>query len=825
MELVNSFKKYLIATVPNIVFKSTTEAEKYETMEIRSNGDRYVDACHGTDVFESYASESFTETNLNRIGIYDKEMIKEIQSDKYLIPEVLRSKLIGIKRKEIINNYIEKNSYYRALNGLPDIGADYIYINPSTLTSYGYYKDSQDDYDNGIMDELTPLHELPPNVIEVMESSGFLDELYNEYNSPSYHAEYIKHLGTRKIEILDARVAGHYELLYVPKVENANRFHKDFTNYYEEARQYFLNQIYNYHYNAEYEFYESYIGFFILVMGIQRTINSMFEVMVERDFYDIETCRMFLTAYGAPFIESFTFNQQLNLVKNLNILLMEKCTSRVLYDILSLLEFDRYDLTKYLLVKQHKMADVSDYGDLQPIFVYRTVLTDDGSIIYELDKSAIYDYYFVGVDIKEDNVKLAELGDVNTKEYELLTEADVYWLEDDDLVQKLQDDEINYVETKYTNVTLTLRVYQLMFEHVYLQKMICDKGRETSKIMVSLALISDSPVSILEMEVLLICLLCKHTGMSPDLLISPSKNLAVLGFNFDADFDLIREDILNNPRLYSEKLIKYVKDASFRTVSDINETYGNVKALYDLLVEGMENTHSERVYHAYKKLYTSLMVTDVHNEIFALPDGSIPESYLDWLKAYNTTLYEYMEGITQEEAVDKINYITTKMSTWFTNTEYLSYLNPVDLKVINDLIKILKWFKSYTMDIRDFDIIYLFDSKYHNLMKMLGRMWFYVRATIRETDIGYRDWVASFVKWVKITENKNKLLECVRMSASITVKDFDKLMHDAIKSMIVTLTPKDYMASDYMDTFVLTVERMLIDEISSKMHDSIRFIR
>lgn len=824
MELINSFKKYLIATVPKIVFKSVTEAEKNETMATRLAGDLYIDARLETDTFMSYLSGSFSESILNQVGIHDKEEIERINSDKFLIPENLREKVVELKRKEIISTYEEKNNYYRALIGLPDVDADFIYLSPEVLASYGYYSDSKEDYDNNILDKLTPLHLLPKNVLIAMENAGYLSELYDEYDDENYHAEYINHLGSRSVDILQARTATQYELLYVPRIDNASRFSRDFANYYEEARQYFLNQIYNSHYIAEYDFYESYIGFFILVMAIQRTINSMFEVMVERDFYDVETCRMFLEAYGVPFIETFTFNQQLALVKNLNILLMEKCTTKVLYDILNLLEYDKYDLSKYLLVKQHKMVQTSDTSEPKPVFVYRTILTDEGKPIYELDKSAMYDYYFVRIDMNDTDVKLSELSEANSQSYESITKDDIYWIEDSELIEKLQNDEINYVETKYTNITITIRMYQMIFEHVYLQKMICDKGSETSNIMVDLSLISNDKVSILEIEVLLICLLCKHNGLSPDLLSSPSKQLAVLGFNFEADFDNIKEEILSHPKIYSEKLINYVKTISFASISDINDMYSNVKNLYDLLIEGMETTQSEQVYHAYRKLYQSLMVTNVHNEVFTLPSGELPETYMEWLDVYNHSLYEYMSEITKEECLDKINYITTKMITWFTNTKYLSYLNPIDLTMVNNLIKILRWFKSYTMDIRELDVVYLFDSKYHNLMKMLGRLWFHASGVIHETDIGYHEWVVSIKKWAKIEENKNKLKEVIRMSADMTVDDLDKLFHDAIAKISGSFTIKDFNSLEYMDTIVMSVHQLMIKDKSRPMYDRIRII-
>ena len=824
MELINSFKKYLIATVPNMVYKSTTEAEKYETVSTRLAGDQYIDARLETDTFESYKSGSFSDSILNQVGIHDAKQIQDIGVDKYLIPKDLRDKVLELKRKEIIANYEEKNNYYRALMGLPDIDDSFIYLSPDTLASYGYYKDSKEDYDNDNLDRLTPIHLLPSNVLINMDNAGFLDEVYNDYNDDTYHAEYIKHLGNRKVDVLLARTATQYELLYVPRIENAGRFSKDFATYYEEARQYFLNQIYNSHFNTEYDFYEAYIGFFILVMAIQRTINSMFEVMVERDFYDVETCRMFLEAYGVPFIETFTFNQQLTLVKNLNILLMEKCTTTVLYDILSLMEFDKYTLTKYLLVKQHKMAQVSETSEPKPVFVYKTVLDENGVPKYELDKSKMYDYYFVGIDMKDTDIKLSELSEANSRNYEDLTEEDAYWIEDDELIEKLQNDEINYVETKYTNVTITIRMYQMIFEHIYLQKMICDKGSETSKIKVDLSLISDTPISILEMEILLICLLCKHNNLSPDLLRDPSKKLAVLGFNFEADFEAIREDIMNHPRIYSSNLLDFIKNINFTSVSDINEMYGNVKMLYDLLIEGMETTQDEKVYHAYRKLYETLMITNTHNEIFALPDGTIPESYMDWLYVYNRYLYDYLNKISKDETVDKINYITTRMIGWFTNTKYLSYLNPVDLDVINNLIKMLRWFKSYTMDIKQLDTIYLFDSKYYNLMKMLSRLWFHASGIIRETDIGYNEWINSFTAWARIKENRNKLMDIIRFSSDIKIEELEHLFRDSIMKFSTSrMVVHDITVSDYIETLVSSVHRAIIKD-KKPMHDWFRII-
>jgi hypothetical protein len=797
--MINSFKRYLKAIVPNIVFKSAREAEKYETEASRLAGDEYVSACLETDTWLMIRPDSLTEPLLNQVGIYDKALIHQIQEDSFLVPEAKRARLISLRRRYIIDNFEETNNYYRMLMGLPDVDAEFVYLDPRELRTFGYDVDKDEDFDNDNTDALTPIHKLPQYVLNSMEANGYLDEVYQAYAGDSnYNAEYIKYLGLKRIDVIQARMAGHFELLYVPRPDNANRFNRDFSMYYEEARQYFLNQVYNFHYSSRYDFYESYIGFFILVMAIQRMVNSMFEVMVDRDFYDLETCRMFLDAYGVPFIEMFTLQQQKTLVKNLNILISKKCTSQVLYDILSLLEYDKYDLTKYLLVKQHKTAQINDESEPKPIFIYRTILDDDGNASYELDKTKTYDYYFVGVPMNDTDITLVEQTDANAHSYEEVTNPDELWIEDEDLVEKLQDDEINYVETKYTNISITLHMQDVVFEHVYLQKMLCDKSKETSLITVDIPLITSTPISLFELEVVLICIMSRYNNMIPDLITTPSKALAVLGFNFDADLEAIKTEITSNPKIYSQKLIQYIKNIQFYSVSDVNEMYSNVRELSRLMIEVMQNTTSEQVYHAYKKLYTALLVTDVHNEVFNLPDGSTPETYMDWLKAYDYSMYEYIDALDSDACVDKINYIATKYSTWFTSTKYTKYLNPIDLTVVNGLIKLLRWFKSYTIEIKEMEVVYLFDSKYYNMMKMMNRMWFHERMVIHETDIGYHEWVQSMSTAMKISETRNKLFEILRMSESMSYKEMGDRMRDAIH-LVAKLKLKDNMLWTYGD--------------------------
>ena len=58
MELINSFKRYLVRTVPKLVIKDRVKAEAAETMDSRKAGDQYVTAMLKIDSFLSYHSYS-----------------------------------------------------------------------------------------------------------------------------------------------------------------------------------------------------------------------------------------------------------------------------------------------------------------------------------------------------------------------------------------------------------------------------------------------------------------------------------------------------------------------------------------------------------------------------------------------------------------------------------------------------------------------------------------------------------------------------------------------------------------------------------------------
>lgn len=750
MELTNILKRFLMNGVPKMVVKINNKAKKYETLDIMKRADIFVAASLKVDTFNAYRY-TINSDSLIKIGIFDKRERQRILNDpgvlerdyKHLLPTLMEN-----EREKTISNYVEENEYYRMINGQPSLDDhEFIYPNVQLLSDYGYIE----PYDAMDYANRTPLHKLPMDTLMAMESAGIIDDIQKEYPDKPY----ISYVASRKIPIVDARRAHNFELLFFPRQDSNNRFYRDFLFYYEEAREYFTSAVYNHQFASRYEYYDGFIGLMILTMTVQRMISNLFKIVVERDFYDLATLRLFLESFGVPFIELFTTQQQRMLVKNLNILLMKKQGTNVMYDILDLLGYDSFQLSKYVLVKQHKMVQENIESDFKPLFVYRSIVDDNGNQMLTIDAPSTYDYYFVGVDMREDDIRLVDTTAENSYDYTEFTQNDPTWIEDDNLVERLQNSDFNFIETKYADIAVNIRMQDKLFEMVYLSRMILDKPKETGKIKISLARISENEFGLLETEVFLICLMCKNNQMIPNILRKPSQILTVMGFDFQEDLEKIKNDIIKEndawkykygKDLYDMSVLDYIKHVTFMTTKDVNDFYVNIRNFEEFLSYAMLTTHSVDAYHAYRKLHNTLMITQITDETYQDAYGEPVYRYDDYLKELNIELYTFYNNLKKEQCPDYINYIATKFSTLFEDTEYMGMMDLGDAALIEGILKILRTFKSLTLDLKDLDIVYVFDSRTRNTMRLFAKMWTDVTIHPKEIAIHYSDWKQRMVE-------------------------------------------------------------------------------
>lgn len=687
--------------VSSCVIKYDNLARANETAESKRDFDYYYIASQKIDTFDSYPS--FPIHVLENAGILDISKLNSYVDDKYLIPKELRTKVLEENRKFIINTYEEKNNYYRTLIGLPDIGDDdFIYLDEELC----------DRYD---LDPTMPIHMYEDH--DINSISYHMDDIISKYP----HKEYLKFLGKNKVNLIRARTARNFEIIRCDMSSHVV-FLKIFFQTYDLAREYFTSVIYvKEKYNQD-NLYDNFIAMNIMIMTIQRVMVDTFKLGVDRDFYDLESIKSFFNSYGIPFFETLPLDYQRTIMKRLNILLRSKSTDRCLYDIANILFFDRVTILEYYLMKEKKY----DENDI-PLDIKKPIEDIDGNIRYIEDIDKMYDLYFQAVDIKEQNVSLALENKSNSYDYYEVTYEDPHWWDDEDLRLKLTESEFNYIDTKYLGINIMYNLTQLMFETVYFINMLVDKKNQIHRpklnffLTIKLPRITVDPVSIFDAVILLCALTCKKNHFKGNIIKSGAQILTVMGFDFEENFKLIRENIKNDKqqKVYDHETLKYLENLNVHSKDDIRKLYEDIVGLADFCIQKMNNTDDIKVYHAYKYLYDSLMVKEYTNKVLSKENGEIADTYLDYLDDQNPFLADFVNNCTIEQTGIYIDHILGTLNELIPDLEYLSAINGTDNILVQVLVKLIDFFKSYTVDLRNINILYVMDSRRYNMIKMI----------------------------------------------------------------------------------------------------------
>ena len=186
-----------------IVVKNEYVAHQYETEETLQDQEYLFKCKTGTMNFESMP---YTVDMLLAYG-YDESVVNQYIADPNLIPVEDRDSLLTFSMQYYIDNYEEKNKYYRSLMGLPEYGT----------TKYNVYITESDlppDFDMSLVDFSLPLHEQSSLVISALKSDGRLNEIIETNRSFNY--SYLRFLDDLSLDVYTCRKAGKWDILYMP---------------------------------------------------------------------------------------------------------------------------------------------------------------------------------------------------------------------------------------------------------------------------------------------------------------------------------------------------------------------------------------------------------------------------------------------------------------------------------------------------------------------------------------------------------------------------------------------------------------------------------
>lgn len=681
-----------------VEIKYNNKAAKYETIEIMNKATQYIAAKREEDDFYSYLE--YPERMMNLVGIHDKDLVLEYLQNRRLIPMEYHAGLLKIMRKTVIENYVEQNSYYRTLNGLPELSdIDYIYVDSDTAHEYS-------------INSTKPIHQLSDIEISLLKNVGYIDKLKIDNKTKKY----LNYLGTDKIDIVEARTAFNFAILRFP-TSVRDEVSTMFKYIYDQCREYFMTTLYIQEHTTIYSQYDNFMSLYVMVMAMQQVVMRSIKSVINREFFDDRCIRMLFESYSIPYIENLDSETMRTIVHNINMLIQHKSTDKVFFNLMNIFGFDRAKLYKYYLIKEQKF----DYDGF-PIIATKSEVNDFGELEEKPDYERMYDVYFQKVELKESNYYLAMQKSANKVSYDSVVDADPFWYkEDQDVIEELYNSEYNFRESKYIGVNITFRLSELIFNTVYLIRMLFDNKKKINNISVTFPKILDVDIPLFDAIVFICAMICKKNHLKGEILCSPSKILYVLGFNFENDFDLIRKYITDSEYIDNEAA-QYLKDMNVYSIESINKLYGNVKDLRDFISRKMSASSNIYEYRAYEKLYKALYISKENSSMFTVEDNELALTYLDYLKFNNPQLYQVIMGSTDDILETYLNHAVSRVSLLIPKLDELNYM--IDSTGIRTkaLMQMINFFKSYTTDIISMNIIYIVDTKIDNMLKLIDHI-------------------------------------------------------------------------------------------------------
>lgn len=475
--------------------------------------------------------------------------------------------------------YVEKNTYYRELYGLPEFNGYDCYCNfcgyetatmgecpkcgktgkdPATNKPYINYSHQApsayswvaqfprdytkeyyvtDKHGNPVSpydplyNPLVFLYEQPLKTrLYADNSCSFVDDII-EKTGRDPHYKYLKHLTYAKIHPFVSRLSDRFEILYIAD-SDISFMKKDFLDVYNQCRTFMRYRYYTEAFRNQYEFYEGFIGMATLFMALQRMQSKYLEADITRDFYDLESIEVVYNAYSVPFYSEIPLMYHNKIIKAINKLISEKGTNNCFRDIFAIFGYSTLNMYQYYILKTQKRN-----GDGKFVFAYDSA--------GNLDPKKMYDVRIVKADIGE-NPYTYILDSLNYMDYYGVTDPDTYWINDDDLLNKLYHSEYNFLETKYIGIEMAFSLTRFTIETEYLMRMLLDNknsgGNGTNNIYVYHGRIGKD-LSVYTLVIYIMYNIGVELGLvgggSLAPLKDPAKLSAIYGFNFLEDFSSV----------------------------------------------------------------------------------------------------------------------------------------------------------------------------------------------------------------------------------------------------------------------------------------------
>ena len=370
---VDELVYYVKKLAPGCIIKMDEQATANETLESMKESDLYISCYEGRASFILF--DSFPREVI-RMAKVPEQILDDCTKNKYNIPEKYRDAVVDLMEEYYVENYVEKNNYYRRLIGLPPLGeTDFVYIQENQIP------------DNMDIDISIPIHEQSSSVISILENKGIMDQIIQDNPSKGY----LYYIG-KGISIYEARLAVNFQLLYQPSIESDVVAEK-WKDKYAVNRDYIIRTVYSDAFKLSSDYYDNFIAILIVISTMLDIIGEVQEHIAKRDVFDERCVRYIFASYGIPYYNEIPLKYQVAMMRNINTLLKFKSTTKNMLDICSIFGFDNVRVFKYFLLRDRKVDANGDfvfnYKEEQQIIkgdpiteVHSTILVDSMQTVF-----------------------------------------------------------------------------------------------------------------------------------------------------------------------------------------------------------------------------------------------------------------------------------------------------------------------------------------------------------------------------------------------------------------------------------------------------------
>lgn len=739
MELINQ----IFNLAKGVVIKEENIAESYETPEITSNFDIYKATflnyttinpkTFTPDSYDTPISIGFNVTsglyllNEGEIGKdYDinftDNTITFLSAGSLTVDGVTSYRFKT--KDEILEGYVEKNNYYRYLNGKPPYGEEGIKLTEAVagvdITKY--------------------VHEMTDNEIGILYNEGVLDSLIED----NHDKRYLKCLLYR-VPYVISRTADKFSLLniYVQSSEIQPYVKDTFKTMYEKNRVYFIRTIYNEYYHKNYDYYEELMIRYLVLSTIISTIDELNEELIDISMLDSEDIDNLLEEYGVPnrIIPNSVIKKKL--VKVINKLIINKGSKQTIIDVADL--FGINTVYRYYLHKRLILEGFSEEDDI-----------DD---VYQLE--------FVKVPFGEKNIYKYLKNSTNRIEFSNFVTDDERWgTGSDDLEDILLEKEFSFMSTKYMSIENMIELTRLAFDNALFFQCFLNKDGISQNLFL---IYSNEAIetNVFELLVYVISLSILLLGYEDDIPFSSEEVSYIVGLNDEADFS----EFIHQFKVYfsssddEDLLDMYESFDSGMNIFEVMDTYANDKNIIDKIRNLMSKVDNFKNYDILNNVYKTMTTVNAIRTTYGV------EKYSEYLSENNVSLFERYyslksDGIDsdiRDEIISVLNFLEEKLN--FNNS--LDMLND-NVNEILDILKkylyyVIEFFKSHTNDLKDLSVRYVIDDPFnrlavlesltiHESLSLYDRMEYFLDGNIDEI-LSYKDKGIKYIDEISISDN------------------------------------------------------------------------